>query len=66
MKCIPHMTLAGDFSLEVVAENDFEFHLLSHAWKIQGYERANGSTTTPEGMKTGFYVPLFMAVKATK
>ena len=59
MKCEPHMCIDGSFSIEVIAETDLEFSILSQAWKLNGYERANGRTRAPQnGGGVGFYVPL--------
>lgn len=66
MKVKTTATLAGEFSLEVIAENEFEFAILERAWKLNGYERANGNTIAPGGGKTGFYVPLFQMSETKK
>lgn len=57
MKTELSITMNGKISLEVIAENQFEFALLNIIWKQQGYRRANGNTIAPDGGKTGFYIP---------
>lgn len=61
MKVELSTTLAGEFSLECIAETDFEFRVLERAWALRSYRRANGKSTAPGGGGVGFYVPLFDA-----
>lgn len=62
MKAELRSTLAGEFSIECIAETDFEYRILERAWALRGYERANGKTKAPGGGSTGFYIPMFNAV----
>lgn len=53
-------TLAGEISVELISETDFEFKILERAWALRGYRRANGKSSAPNsGGMSGFYVPLF-------
>lgn len=54
-------TLAGEISIECIAETDFEFKILERAWALNGYRRANGKSKAPEGGTSGFYVELLDA-----
>ncbi len=63
MKAELSTTLAGEFSLEIIAETDFEFKALERAWALRGYKRANGQSIAPKGGSSGFYIPLFDASK---
>ena len=58
MKVELHSLMAGDLGLEVIAETDIEYRLLSKAWELNGYERGNGKTIAPNGGSTGFFIPL--------
>ena len=58
MKVELHALMAGDLSLEIIAETDLEYRLLKRAWELNGYERGNGKTITPDGLSTGYYIPL--------
>jgi len=63
MKVELKRTMRGDLKLEIIAETDVEYHLLDSAWELQGYERGNGKTVTPNKMQCGFYIPLCTLVK---
>ena len=56
----------GGLQLEVISETDLEFWLLKKAWELNKYERGNGRTVTPDGMSTGFYIPLCRLTKPGK
>ncbi len=62
MKAELSVTLAGNVSLEIIAETKFERAILSMAWQERGYERGNGQSRFDDGA-TGFYVPLFKVNK---
>lgn len=66
MKVELHSLMDGELSLEVISETDLEYRLLKTAWEINGYPRGNGKTITPDGMSTGFYIPLCKLVKSPK
>lgn len=59
MKTELHTTMAGETSIEVIAETDVEFALFERAWKLRGYPRGNGKSTAPGGGGVGFFIPLF-------
>jgi hypothetical protein len=60
MKAEISVTLAGQVSLEVIAETEFERGILEMAWRQRGYVQGNGKTTVGHMRgSTGFYVPLF-------
>jgi len=66
MKTIVHKYVNGDLKIELVSETGLEYAILDKAWSLNGYLRGNGSSLTPEGAKTGFYLPLFNMSKCDK
>lgn len=48
----------GGVALEIVGESDIDFMILKQVWQHGEMTRGNGSTVTPDGMRTGFYLHL--------
>lgn len=65
MKVETSITLAGDVSLEVIGESDFEIAILRRAWELNSYKSGNGRTKDDKG-SYGFYVPLFTAAQTER
>ncbi len=58
MKAEIHTLMRGDMSIEIIAETDAEYRLLSHFWRAREYPVGNGKSIGPNGGGMGFYVPL--------
>lgn len=58
MKCEIVTYVGGEIKIEIITETDAEYQLLKAFWKARGYDRGKGRTVTPDGMSTGFFIPL--------
>lgn len=51
--------LSGEVKLQVIAETPAETEILKSAWRRNHLPMGNGDSTTYNGGKVGFYIPLF-------